>query len=128
MRVGEHTRAACTSNTTYSTAIGWPVPQTPLLTVRMQPLPDEHTLFHAILSQPSELKSVDVLMVTDTGCQSSVMFLTLALNLILENIRRHCSATNGQSCLWQCSVYKIAMLCVRPGGQGISRQGGTHYP
>ena len=82
-RIHKHGRAP---RTPY---IRWPLggpsfKTNPMLTVRMQTLPDEHTLFHASLSQPSKLKSANVLMVADTGCQSSVILLRVAFTLGLE--------------------------------------------
>ncbi|KAK6184632.1 hypothetical protein SNE40_007067 [Patella caerulea] len=52
-----------------------------MITVTVTPVPQDHTSFGYPMNDTSNLKSVNMAMVTDTGCQSSIMPLQYANNL-----------------------------------------------
>jgi hypothetical protein len=45
----------------------------PMITVTVTPVPQDHTLFGYPMNDTSKLKSLNMAMVADTGCQSSIM-------------------------------------------------------
>ncbi|XP_052760759.1 uncharacterized protein LOC128203366 [Mya arenaria] len=53
----------------------------PMILVNMTPLPEEHALFGHPMRDASELKSITMSMVADTGCQSTIIPLQSAKNL-----------------------------------------------
>ena len=53
----------------------------PMLTVTVTPLHEDHKLLGHPIQDTSRLKSIDIAMVADTGCQSSIMPLQTVLGL-----------------------------------------------
>ena len=56
----------------------------PMILVRITPLPEEHALFGHPMKDTSKLKPVTVSMVSDTGCQSTIIPLQTAHSLGIQ--------------------------------------------
>ncbi|VDI05202.1 Hypothetical predicted protein [Mytilus galloprovincialis] len=67
-------------NITYLMDTGWLDPQKPhpMLLVNMTPLPEDHSSFGHPIQDTSQLKTITMSMVADTGCQSSIIPLQSA--------------------------------------------------
>ena len=56
----------------------------PMVLVRLTPMPEEHSSFGHPMKDTSKLKPLNVSMVADTGCQSSIIPLETANNLGIQ--------------------------------------------